>query len=158
MNTFERYRLRRIAWAVPLLAVALPMTGCTRPPVTHGHMVALEDLEKLDRPNASRDDVVQVLGSPSTVALLDDEIWYYIGTDTETFAFFKPDVLDRRVVSVAFNDQGIVKHVEVFGLERGRDITPVDRETPTTGSEISAFDQIIGNIGRFNRDENKKGP
>ena len=26
----------------------------------------------------------------------------------------------------------------------------VDRETPTSGSELNAFEQFIGNIGRFN--------
>ena len=44
----------------------------------------------------------------------------------------------------------LATRVDRHGLERGHEVTLVDRETPTAGSELTALEQFIGNIGRFN--------
>jgi len=83
--------------------------------------------------------------------LLDTEVWYYIGNQTETFAFFEPKVTERQVVTINFDSNGVVSTIDAFGLERSRKFDFVERETPTTGSQITLLDQLLGNLGRFNK-------
>ena len=83
--------------------------------------------------------------------MFEDETWFYISQKTETFAFFEPEVQERKVIIVKFDDSGILKDVETLGLEASRDVLPVERETPTLGNEPTMFQQFFGNLGRFNR-------
>ena len=34
--------------------------------------------------------------------------------------------------------------------EQGREVDFVDRRTPTAGREFTAFEQFVGNLGKFN--------
>jgi len=102
------------------------------------------------RPGAyGRDDVAQLLGSPSAVSTFEDARWYYIGQKTKQLAFLKPKVLERRILVVSFDDDGQVNNTRTFTLEDGRVIDPVSRETPTEGRELTFLQQLFGNIGRF---------
>ena len=43
-------------------------------------------------------------------------------------------------------------------MDDANEVVLVERETPTSGSELSVIEQFIGNIGRFNlpRDEREQ--
>lgn len=123
--------------------------GCAPRLDTHGNIPDPDRLAAVTRGVHTRADVQQVLGSPSSVALFDGETWYYIGNRTETTAFLAPDVLERQVVAVHFNRAGVVDSIETLGLEQGQDVNLVERETPTSGNELTFIQQIVGNVGRF---------
>ena len=57
------------------------------------------------------------------------------------------------MVTVRFDEQGVVKEVDMFGLERGREVELVERETPSFGESMNLMDQFMGNLGRFNQDQ-----
>lgn len=97
----------------------------------------------------SQQEVEAMLGSPSTISVLDGEQWYYIGSLTESLAFLEPEVLERQVVAIRFDPQGIVQSVDAFGQERGKEVEVVERETPTRGNDLTFLQQFLGNIGRF---------
>ena len=88
-------------------------------------------------------------GSPSTVSTFEDSKWYYIGQKTTQFAFFQPEILERKVLVISFNDAGYVADTRTYGLEDGKIIDPVERITPTEGREFSIIQQLLGNLGRF---------
>ena len=56
---------------------------------------------------------------------------------------------------VSFNDDGIVTEVKKSGLEDVKDISPVARSTPTSGQEVTVMKQLLGNVGKFNKDSKK---
>ena len=136
-------------------ALCFGLAACTPRIDTRGYQFDPDTLSQIVPGTHTRDDVSEILGSPSTTALLDKEVWYYIGNQTETFAFFEPTVIDRHVVTITFNDNGVVSSIDAFGLERGRTIEVVERETPTSGSQVTLLDQLLGNLGRFNKPETK---
>jgi hypothetical protein len=37
------------------------------------------------------------------------------------------------------------------GLDRGQEIDPVERKTPTHGNKMTVLEQIVGNLGRFRK-------
>ena len=50
---------------------------------------------------------------------------------------------------VVFNDDGVVETVEEIENER-TDLPLVRRKTETSGNEVTALQQLLGNLGRFN--------
>src|SRR5215467_824963 len=87
----------------------------------------LPDPDKLAtiRPGATtKDEVVKILGTPSSIGVFSDKNWYYISRRTEQLAFFDPDVLDQQVFVVNFDDRGVVRGVDHKNLKDGREISP----------------------------------
>jgi outer membrane protein assembly factor BamE (lipoprotein component of BamABCDE complex) len=94
-------------------------------------------------------DVMGILGSPSTTSAIDASTWYYIYSKAETVAFYNPTVTDRRVLAVSFDDDDKVNNLKYYGLEEGKIISYVDRTTPTRGRELTVLQQLFGNLGRL---------
>ncbi|CAO3422716.1 outer membrane protein assembly factor BamE [Azospirillum doebereinerae] len=148
--------------AVLLGAVALPAlaaSGCAPTVATRGNLTDPELVAELQPGQSRRDDVAAVLGTPTSVGTFDPNVWYYIGQKTEKTAFFQPEVVDRRVVIVRFDDAGTVREIKKLDKTNGQDIEMVDRSTPTAGREMSFLEQMMGNVGRFSAKDTKgKGP
>lgn len=137
------------------LAAALA-TACTPQIDTRGNLPLEEVVEQIKVGQQSREQISDLLGSPSTVALFDSEVWYYIGERTETVAFFKPTVLERKILAIRFDQGGRVENIDRYALADGRSIALVERVTPTKGKELTFLQQIIGNVGKFGNSEKKK--
>lgn len=142
---------RRALGALLLLAgLAMLAAGCSPTVRTHGHRLDEAALAQIEPGNTSREQVVQLLGSPSSLSTFDDSAWYYVSQRTETLSFYQDNVVDQNVVTITFDDRGVVQSVDRHGLEAAREIDPVERTTRTAGNELSIIEQFIGNIGRFN--------
>jgi len=150
-NKPQSQRLYPLARCVVAVAFCIGIAACAPRLDTRGYQFDPDTLSQIVPGTHTRDDVAEILGSPSSTALLDSELWYYIGNQTETFAFFEPKVIDREVVTIVFDKDGVVSTIDAFGLERGRNFDFVERETPTTGSKLTLLDQLLGNLGRFNK-------
>ena len=94
-----------------------------------------------------------MLGSPSSIATFGEEVWYYISSQTETIAFYEPEIIDQKVVAITFDSTGKVKTIRTYGLEDAQDIEPVARTTPTGGRAITVLEQLVGNLGRFTKQD-----
>jgi outer membrane protein assembly factor BamE (lipoprotein component of BamABCDE complex) len=138
--------------------MALILTACVSRVETSGNLPEPTLVGEIKPGKVNRDDVRELLGSPSAVATFDEEHWYYISQRVETFAFFEPEVMERNILIIKFNDQGVVSAVDRRTLDDAREIEIVDRETPTTGSELTLLQQLFGNIGRFPGQVGGAGP
>lgn len=139
-----------------MIGVALVATACTPRIATHGNLPDPEKLAEIVPGKVSRDEVAEILGSPSSIAAFNQETWYYISERMETTAFLAPDVIERKVVVVRFDDKGVVASVETLGLGDGRSVELVDRTTPSAGNEMTVLEQLLGNMGRFNASTDKQ--
>ena len=130
--------------------LAVVASGCSPDLDTRGNIPLAEVVEGIKPGKQSREAVTEMLGSPSTITLFGDEVWYYIGKRTETIAFFEPDVLEQHVLEIRFDKKGVVKAIRNHNVDNARDVDLVDRVTPTKVKELGFLEQIIGNVGRFN--------
>lgn len=138
----------------PIVATALSvalLAACASNVEQHGNLPDHSELATITPGKTTKAEVAKLLGSPSSVGVFDGDAWYYISRKTEQVAFFKPDVTDQEVYIVSFNHDGVVSNVARKTLKDGETITPVARTTPAPGRELTFLEQIIGNIGRFNR-------
>ena len=62
----------------------------------------------------------------------------------------RPQEIDRQVVAVSFDANGVVANIERFGLERGRVVTLSRRVTDSGVTGVSLAGQLLGNLGNFN--------
>jgi outer membrane protein assembly factor BamE (lipoprotein component of BamABCDE complex) len=129
------------------IALALGTGGCSARKEVRGNYLTDAQLSTIQAGTTNRQTVMRVLGPPSTEGTFDKQVWYYIGRQTEEWAFLEPEVLEQRVVAIYFDDKGVVEHMERYGQNDARNVDIVERETPTSGHKIGFFEQILGNLG-----------
>lgn len=138
-----------VSLAVALSAVSL--AACAPTVDERGNLPEPEKLAKIQPGTTTREQVAQILGTPSSTGVFDDKNWYYISRRTSQISFLDPDVLDQQVYIVNFDDKGVVSGVGHKDLKDGREIEPAPGATPAPGRELTFFEQVLGNIGRFNK-------
>jgi outer membrane protein assembly factor BamE (lipoprotein component of BamABCDE complex) len=130
----RRWAGRRLAVA---LALALPLAGCFSETYQKGYIVPEGALEQIPI-GASQEQVLIVLGTPSTVATVSGEAFYYISERAERpIAFMPQKVVDQHVVAVYFDKSRRVERLADYGLKDGKIFDYVSRTTPTAGAELS---------------------
>lgn len=130
-------------------ALVLGLAACSEELIVRGNMPDPEVAATIHPGETTREEVAAMLGSPSTISSFQDRTWYYIGQKQEQVAFFDPEVLERSILVVNFDDAGTVQATKTYTLEDGRVIDPVTRETPTEGRELTILQQLFGNLGKF---------
>jgi outer membrane protein assembly factor BamE (lipoprotein component of BamABCDE complex) len=127
-------RFRAVA-VVALFCAALG--ACTGEQFQKGYILPPGALEQLPI-GASQDQVLIVMGTPSTVATLDGEVFYYISQRTERkVAFMNQQVIDQRVIAIYFDKKRQVRRIANYGLQDGRIFDYISRTTATSGQEMS---------------------
>ncbi len=133
--------------AALILAGALGATGCAPEVNLRGHVPNPESLAQIKPGQQTRDQVLDMLGSPTSIGTFEDTRWYYITRKTEHLAFYDPDLIEASIVLVEFDQAGFVKQVAHLSNDEAREIEPVERTTPTKGREMGVFEQLLGNLG-----------
>jgi outer membrane protein assembly factor BamE (lipoprotein component of BamABCDE complex) len=131
------------------LACALVLAGCGgfTQSYQRGYLLAEGALEQIPL-GASQEQVLIVLGTPSTVATVSGEVFYYISQRSEQTAFLPQKVVDQRVIAVYFDKNRRVERLANYGLQDGKIFDYVSRKTPTSGEELSYLSYVFRIIGR----------
>ena len=124
-------------------------------PVTAQRGSLLEDYQiaEVRVGESSRSDVLRLIGSPTTQSTFNQDVWYYIGQKTAKHGILDSEVVNERIVKVAFNSDGIVESISDEAGNR-IDLPYTRAKTPTHGSELTFTQQLLGNMGRFNAPQN----
>lgn len=139
-----------------LLLLCLFGAACTPTVNVRGNMVDEYKLSQVVKGVDTRTDVLRKIGSPTTVSPFDDSVWYYLGQTTEKSGILDDRVKDERIVVVMFTPEGVVEQVQNVQGNR-QNIPYVKRETPTSGNEFTVMQQMLGNLGKFNKEGGPTG-
>ena len=132
---FARWHGLRLAATAALVCVAL--AACTKEQFQKGYILPPGALEQIPI-GASQDQVLIVMGTPSTVATLDGEVFYYISQRAERpVMFMNQKVVDQRVIAIYFDKNRQVRRLANYGLKDGKIFDFVSRTTATSGQELS---------------------
>jgi outer membrane protein assembly factor BamE (lipoprotein component of BamABCDE complex) len=136
---------RRAAVRAFAFALALTLGGCGET-FQRGYVLPEGALEQI-RLGASQEQVLIVLGTPSTVATVSGEAFYYISQRAERSISFMPTrITDQRVVAIYFDRERRVERVASYGLKDGKVFDYISRTTPTAGSDISLIRAMMDSI------------
>jgi outer membrane protein assembly factor BamE (lipoprotein component of BamABCDE complex) len=147
----------RAGIAASALAAAVTFAGCSSNPLatsetlTQGYVIDQQQIDQVPV-GSSREQVLLALGTPSTTATFDNEVFYYISqTRVRSVAFLNPKLVDQRVLAVYFGEDGRVTNIANYGKQDGKLFDFISRTTPTGGKDQNFLGQIIsgaGNIGQ----------
>jgi len=132
-----------------VLLLSLGLLACSPQVVQHGHTIEPANLARISPGQTSREEVARLLGSPSTIATFDEERWYYVSQRREIRSFYQNDITNQDVVTIVFDDRGVVTEVAQLDLDQAVDVEPSKDVTRTLGNELTIVEQLLGNIGRF---------
>ncbi|MGI3165587.1 outer membrane protein assembly factor BamE [Pseudooceanicola sp. 200-1SW] len=128
----------------------LGIAGCTAQYRNHGYVPDEEILSQVTVGVDTRDTVLEVIGAPTTSGVLDQGDFYYIRSRVKQFAWKRPEVIERTVMAVSFDQRGVVRNIETFGLEDGEVVRLQSRVTSSSTADKTFIRQLLGNLGRFN--------
>jgi outer membrane protein assembly factor BamE (lipoprotein component of BamABCDE complex) len=137
-------RLRAAGRSIAVVALAVMLGGCFTETYQKGYIVPDGALEQIPV-GSSQEQVLLVLGTPSTVATVSGEAFYYISQRSErAIAFLPSQVTDQRVVAVYFDKNRRVQRLADYGMKDGKVFDFVSRTTPTGGKENSLIQSMLG--------------
>ncbi|NGX97071.1 MAG: outer membrane protein assembly factor BamE, partial [Candidatus Afipia apatlaquensis] len=106
--------------AAAALLVGTMLAACTGEQFQKGYILPPGALEQIPI-GASQDQVLIVMGTPSTVATLSGEVFYYISQRSERkVAFMQQQVVDQRVIAIYFDKNRTVQRIANYGLQDGK--------------------------------------
>ena len=113
---------------------ALP-GGCFGETFQRGYVLPEGALDQIPL-GASQEQVLLVLGTPSTVATVSGEAFYYISQKAQRSVSFVPtEITDQRVIAVYFDKSRKVQRLAEYGIKDGKVFDFISRTTPTSGAE-----------------------
>jgi outer membrane protein assembly factor BamE (lipoprotein component of BamABCDE complex) len=135
LSVFDlRHAAGRVRTVGLVLALAVLLGGCITQAYQRGYIVPEGALEQIPL-GSSQEQVLIVLGTPSTVATLSGEVFYYISQRTEQTSFLPQEEVDRRVIAVYFDKNRQVTRLANYGIKDGKIFDFISRTTPSGGQE-----------------------
>ena len=132
--------------AVCGLVLALALAGCGGETFQRGYVLPEGALEQVPL-GASQEQVLLVLGTPSTVATVSGEAFYYISQKADRpVSFMRTEVTDQRVIAVYFDKDRKVRRVAEYGLKDGHMFDFVSQTTPTAGNDLNVIGTMVRNL------------
>jgi outer membrane protein assembly factor BamE (lipoprotein component of BamABCDE complex) len=134
---------RTTAACLVIMALGLMPGGCFGETFQRGYVLPDGALQQIPL-GSSQEQVLIVLGTPSTVATVSGEAFYYISQRAERpVAYMQTQVVDQRVIAVYFDPNRKVKRLAEYGLKDGKIFDFISRTTPTGGADLSLLNGLF---------------
>ena len=117
--------------------------------VTHNGNMPSNDRISMVQKGQDKVRVREILGAPSSISPINSNTWIYMSSDVKRVAFFKPVEIDRDVLTIKFNDDGVVQSVSRYSKEEGRDIEISKDATEFQESQQGFFKEYFGGVGAY---------
>jgi outer membrane protein assembly factor BamE (lipoprotein component of BamABCDE complex) len=102
------------------------------------------------KPGMDVQQVLTILGTPSTTSTVGNRTFYYISqTVSRRFQFQELTVVDQRVLVVYFNKGFKVERIANYGLQDGVIFDFISRTTATGGEEQSFLRNLFRGVTKF---------
>jgi outer membrane protein assembly factor BamE (lipoprotein component of BamABCDE complex) len=129
-----------------VFGLTLLLAGCLEASFQRGYVFDQASLDQVPV-GASQEQVLLVLGTPSTIATVSGEVFYYISQRAERkAAFLKTEVVDQRVLAIYFDQTRRVERIANYGLKDGKVFDFVSHTTASGGEDLSLLRQILGGL------------
>ena len=116
------------------LLIALFFSACSLKKVTKHHGVHFlnKKQEKLTVNQSNRNDILKLLGSPSSKSTFDNDLWIYIerkADNSSLIKFGKKKIFLNNVLILEINSMGILEKKEFLDLDDMKDIKFTEQTT-----------------------------
>ena len=132
------------------------LTSCSVEMENHGKRLETILLNKIVPGSTKKEQVLTILGPPSTENDFGNKAWVYIASNKNQTAFLGNKLVSRSVVKIMFNNENIVTKITKLTEKDQNIVEHKKQKTRTAGQEIGVLQQLLGNIGRFNANSQPK--
>jgi outer membrane protein assembly factor BamE (lipoprotein component of BamABCDE complex) len=131
--------------AIAILVASTMLSACSSTTdIFHNGYVADAQSLQLIPVGSSREQVLLTMGTPSTTATFDSEVFYYISQVRERkAAFLKPKLVEQTILAIYFSKDGIVTNKANYTLQDGKVFDTISRTTPTGGKDFTFLQQLL---------------
>ena len=116
--------------------------------VHNGNMPTDDKIAQISK-GQSRDEVLDILGSPSAVSTLNANEWLYMSSTVRKVAFLKPKMLQRDVLTIAFDENGQVNKISKLDKNDGQNLKIDKDETTSNEHDLGFFKRYFGGVGQY---------
>ena len=98
----------------------------------HGSISLQSKFEKITINKSNKNDILKIIGPPSTTSEFDENKWFYIQTKKENQSLLKlgiKKIEKNNILIVVFNNKGILEDKKILNLEDMNDIKYVKNIT-----------------------------
>ncbi|MGB4191125.1 MAG: outer membrane protein assembly factor BamE [Rickettsiales bacterium] len=131
-----------------LIFVSLCCNSCIKTFHTSGHLYNDNEIEVIKNAT-TKQDIENLLGSPTTISDFGQETWYYITSKKERIAFLPESVVEQHIVVITFNKDE-VKTIATYTEKDANKLISTSEYTQVKGNDITTSQQLFGNMGKFN--------
>ena len=131
----------------------------------HGSISLQEKYEKIVINKSNKNDILKIIGPPSSTSSFDDYKWFYIQTKKENQSLFKlgiKKVKKNDVLIVTFDKKGILNEKKILKINDMNDIKYAKNITEKKYKQNNTVYKILSSIRQKanssvrNRSKNKK--
>lgn len=131
------------------LFLILAMTSCITRVDKYGYMFDLSEYQDLREGVSGQTTVLKSMGSPTIISDLgEDESWIYYQEEVRSLLFFMPDIISRTVITINFDNNGTIKNLEEFDLNKETKLQFSSNYTKVNSQKIGFFKSIFSNVGK----------
>jgi outer membrane protein assembly factor BamE (lipoprotein component of BamABCDE complex) len=117
--------------------------------IDHGYQLDPSLLNQV-KVGSSAEQVLVVMGTPSTTSTVGGSAWYYISQKADRqYAFMDAKITDQHVLAIYFDKDKKVARVANYGLKDGKIFDFVSQTTPTGGADSSLVSGLFKSMLRF---------
>ena len=104
------------------------------------------NFEELQVGKTTKNEIVQLLGSPSTTSNFDDEqSWIYINSEFKRFVFLDGSNTDQKILILSFN-QNTLKNKELLSKNDINNIEYEETLTDSRGKKVNWIKDFFSNL------------
>ena len=129
-----------------LIFIIFIVTSCSIKPIDNYHGVAFleKKQKKLSINKSNKNDIIKILGSPSTKSILDDDLWIYIEnrkSKSSLLKLGKEIVITNNILVLEINNKGVLKDKKFYNIN---DINKINFNKDQT--EMSDKDSFVYSV------------
>ena len=104
------------------------------------------DFEELIIGKSTKNEVVELLGSPSTTSIFDNEqSWIYISSEFKKLVFLDGENTDQKILILSFNEETL-KNKEILSKNDIKNIDYEETITDSRGKKINWIKEFFTNL------------
>ena len=130
-----------------IIIISIIVTNCNLKQIDKYHGVSFldEKQKKLIINKSNKNDIINILGAPSTKSLINKNLWIYIENRQTTASFLKlgkTEVKENNVLVVEINDYGILKDKKFYNKDDQNKIIFSEKETQMSEKDSFVYSVV----------------
>ena len=144
-----------------LFFIILIVTSCSIKPVDNYHGVAFleKKQQKLYINRSNKNDIIKILGAPSTESILEDDLWIYIEnrkSKSSLIKLGKEIIITNNVLVLEINKNGILKNKKFYNINDINNVNFSEDETKMSDKDSFVYGVISSLRQKINSPKRRK--